>query len=73
MIDKKTERDLLKQEKKSDLIEEILELHDTLVSNQQRIFDLISQNDRLTLKYEPYTPPKPPQSQAKGPLSHLLF
>lgn len=58
MIDKAGEKALLKQEKKSDLIEEILELLETLASNQKRIVELITENDRLTLKYEPYFPPE---------------
>lgn len=65
MIDKTTERALLKREKKSDLIEEILEQHDTIVEKQKRIAELITENDRLTLKYEPYIPPKQRRTKIK--------
>lgn len=57
MIDKATEKALLRKEKKSDLIEEILEMHDMLVAKSIRIVDLITENDHLTLTYQPYFPP----------------
>lgn len=72
MIDKKTEEALLKKTKKSDLIEEILEQHDMLAAKQKRISELITENDRLTLKYEPYHPPKSPRARLAKLKDHCL-
>lgn len=72
MIDKVGEKALLKREKKSDLIEEILEQHDTIIQKQIRIAELIRENDRLTLKYEPYYPPKHPKAKLAKLRNHAL-
>lgn len=47
--------------KKKELQEHIDLLADTIVRQQDRIHELITENDRLTLKYEPYVPPKHPK------------
>lgn len=73
MIDVKMERALLKREKKADLIEEILEMHDKLVEKQQRMIELIRENDRLTLKYEPYIPPKQRRAKLKNHALSISF
>lgn len=46
MIDKATEKALLQKEKKSSLIEEILQLHDDIVYLHQRNNDLMTERDQ---------------------------
>lgn len=62
---KETMRAILRGERKKDLVEEILELQESMDSYRKRVCNLIEENDRLTSTYEPYEPPKPPRTRLR--------